>query len=120
MEARRIVTGHDDGGRAVFVSDERAARSRWPWSQGWTSTSLGCRRHLGVPRRRHQARRPPVLPAGRQQPVRLLTIPPDGGARLPQDLDIEAALAELEQNLPGLAEYVESENPGMQTTAIID
>ena len=43
-----------------------------------------------------------------------------GALGCPRIFDIEAALAELEQNLPGLAEYVESENPGMQTTAIID
>ena len=48
------------------------------------------------------------------------TIPPDGGAGAPADLDIEAALAEFEQKLPGMAEHLEPGEPGMHTTATVD
>ena len=48
------------------------------------------------------------------------TIPPDGGAGAPADLDLEAALAEFDQKLPGMAEHLEMEEPGMHTTATID
>ncbi len=48
------------------------------------------------------------------------TIPPNGGAGAPADLDFESALGELEEKLPGLAEHLEPEHPGMHTTATID
>ena len=50
----------------------------------------------------------------------LFTIPPDDGHGVPADLDIGSALVELEDKLPGLASYVEPDNPGMHTTATID
>ena len=42
------------------------------------------------------------------------------GAGAPADLDIEAALAEFEEKLPGLAEHLETAEPGMHTTATVD
>ncbi len=36
------------------------------------------------------------------------------------DLDIEAALTEMERDLPGLAAHMEPDNPGMHTTASVD
>ncbi len=50
----------------------------------------------------------------------LFSIPPDGGAGAPADLDFEAAMAEFEEKLPGLAGHMEPEAPGMHTTATID
>ena len=37
-----------------------------------------------------------------------------------EDLDIEAALAEFAQKLPGLGERLEPDHPGVHTTATID
>ena len=48
------------------------------------------------------------------------TIPPDGGTGAPEGLDIGAALAEFEERLPGMADYLERDNPGMHTTATVD
>jgi mannose-6-phosphate isomerase-like protein (cupin superfamily) len=48
------------------------------------------------------------------------TVPPDGGAGIPADLDVGAALAEFEERLPGLAQYLEPAEPGMHTTATVD
>jgi mannose-6-phosphate isomerase-like protein (cupin superfamily) len=50
----------------------------------------------------------------------LFTIPPSDGRGLPPDLDLQAALAELEQVLPGLAQHMEPDAPGMHTTATVD
>jgi mannose-6-phosphate isomerase-like protein (cupin superfamily) len=50
----------------------------------------------------------------------VFTIPPDGGAGAPPDLDFEAAMAEFEEKLPGLAGHMEPADPGMHTTATID
>jgi mannose-6-phosphate isomerase-like protein (cupin superfamily) len=48
------------------------------------------------------------------------TIPPDRDAGLPADLDLGAAFSELEEKVPGMADYVELDNPGMHTTDTID
>ena len=45
---------------------------------------------------------------------------PPAGQDLPPDLDVMAALTELEELLPGLSSYMEPEDPGMHTTATID
>ena len=39
---------------------------------------------------------------------------------MPPDLDMQLAMAELEQKLPGVAEHLEVDNPGMHTTNTID
>ena len=49
----------------------------------------------------------------------VFTVAPDS-AVFTEDLDIEAALVEIEQKLPGMAAHMEPENPGMHTTATID
>lgn len=49
----------------------------------------------------------------------LFTVPPDGIA-FPEDFDIEAALVEVEEKLPGMAAHMEPDNPGMHTTATVD
>jgi len=47
------------------------------------------------------------------------TVPP-GGRRSTERIEPAAALAELEEELPGLAETLEPENPGMHTTDTVD
>jgi mannose-6-phosphate isomerase-like protein (cupin superfamily) len=42
------------------------------------------------------------------------------GARVAEGIDINAAIAELSEKLPGLAEHMEQDNPGMHTTDTID
>ncbi len=79
MGIRRVVTGHDSSGQAVFVSDEPVGGFR----------------------------------------VGLFTVAPDS-VTLPEDLDIGAALAEMEARLPGLAAHMEPDHPGMHTTATVD
>jgi len=121
MDARRVVTGHDANGKAVFVSDELVAPvtlALLPGSefhQLWGSDSTVTFPDDGS---RPAAERyfPPI--GGTR--FGFFTIPPDGGAGAPADLDIGAALAEFEQKLPGMAEYIEPDDPGMHTTATVD
>jgi len=49
----------------------------------------------------------------------LFTVAPDTVTAI-EDLDIEAALGEMEERLPGLAAPLESDHPGMHTTATVD
>jgi mannose-6-phosphate isomerase-like protein (cupin superfamily) len=121
MDVRRVVTGHDADGKAVFVSDEQV-------SPVVPALLPGNRFHLlwggdEAPRfpdsgaePEHRLYFPPV--GGFR--FGLFTIPPDGGAGAPPDLDIEAALAEFEEKLPGLAGHMELDDPGMHTTATVD
>ena len=50
---------------------------------------------------------------------KMFSLPP-AGQDLPPDLDIGAALTELETLLPGLASHMEPDDPGMHTTSTID
>lgn len=121
MDVRRVVTGHDDQGRAVFVSDEKVtpvAPELLPGSEFhrlWGGDKAPRFPDDGsMPA--HTTYFPPV--GGFR--FGMFTIPPDDGRGVPEDLDIEAALAELEQQLPGLPGHMEPDDPGMHTTATVD
>jgi len=121
MDIRRVVTGHDDAGKAIFVSDEQVAPvtlALLPGSefhQMWGADSA-CSFPDDGSRPDGAAYFPPL--GGFR--FGFFTIPPDGGAGAPADLDFEAALAEFDQKLPGLASHLEPEEPGMHTTASVD
>ena len=121
MDVRRVVTGHDAAGKAVFVSDERVApvtTTLLPGSefhQLWGADE--------APRFPDAGDRP--APTTYFPPVGgfrfgHFTLPPEGSAVLPEDLDVAAGLAELEERLPGMASHMEPDAPGMHTTATID
>ena len=121
MDVRRVVTGHDGAGKAVFVSDEQVA----PVTPTLLPGSAFHRLWGGDETPRfpddgampaHAAYFPPV--GGFR--FGLFTLPAAGGAGLPPDTDIQAALTELEDLLPGLAQHMEPDDPGMHTTATID
>jgi mannose-6-phosphate isomerase-like protein (cupin superfamily) len=121
MDVRRVVTGHDPEGRAVFVADDQVAPLTLALLPGtefhqlWGSDSTLRFPDGGV---RPDARS--YFPRVDGFRVGFFTIPPDGGAGAPADLDIEAALAELEEKVPGMAEHLEQDHPGMHTTATVD
>jgi mannose-6-phosphate isomerase-like protein (cupin superfamily) len=48
------------------------------------------------------------------------TVPPASTAASMAEVDIEAALTDLEAALPGLSGYMEPDAPGMHTTATVD
>lgn len=121
MDVRRVVTGHDGRGKAVFVSDERVAPtvpSLLPhnaFHQLWGADS--------TPHFPDDGARPATgsyfPPAGGFR-FGLFTIPPDSAPGLPDGIDVAAGLAELEELLPGLSGHMEPDAPGMHTTATVD
>jgi len=121
VDVRRVVTGHDADGNAVFVSDERVAPVTLALLPGsefhrlWGSDSV-----LTFPDEGSRPNAPRYFPPVGGFRFGFFTIPADGGAGAPPDLDINAALAEFDQKLPGMAEYLEPGEPGMHTTATID
>ena len=120
MDVRRVVTGHDADGKAVFVSDERVAPVT-------TALSPGSEFHQlwggdEAPRFPDDGSLPPYRtyfpPVGGFR-FGMFTIPPAGGEP-PQLDDVQAALAEIDQKLPGMMSYMEPADPGMHTTDTID
>jgi hypothetical protein len=120
MEVRRVVTGQTLAGKSVFVSDERVApvtAALLPGSEFhhiWGGDATV------------------ALPSAGVEPPNALYFPPAGGFRfifftvapntaaVEADLDMVAAVVELGQKLPGLAEAMEMDSPGMHTTDTVD
>lgn len=120
MDVRRVVTGHRDG-KAVFVSDEIVAPVTLALMPGSEFHRIwGSDVRASFPDDGSQPDAPRYFPPGDGFRFGFFTIGPDGGAGIPADLDVGAALAEFETKLPGLAEYAEPAEPGMHTTATID
>ena len=124
MNVRRVVTGHDGDGNAVFVSDLHV--------KPITASLLpGAEFH-----RLWGGDTAPTFPDSGAMPPYATYFPPVGGFRfwffsLPPrrrgtkedtvatSLD-PAALSEFEAKLPGLAQYLEPDATGMHTTPTID
>jgi mannose-6-phosphate isomerase-like protein (cupin superfamily) len=121
MDARRVVTGHNAEGKAVFVSDELVAPVTLAMLPGnafhrlWGSDAV-----RSFPDDGSQPSAETYFPPVGGFRFGFFTIPPDGGAGAPADLDIAAAFAEFDEKLPGMAEHLEMDDPGMHTTASID
>ncbi|MGH3302730.1 MAG: cupin domain-containing protein [Streptosporangiaceae bacterium] len=120
MSIRRVVTGHDTAGKAVFASDE-------PVDPVTVALIPGAEFHL-----LWGADHAPTFPDEGGPTAQPSYYPPVGGYRfgfftvlpaqsaIPADLDLEAALAEMEAKLPGLLSHLEPDNPGMHATDTID
>ena len=122
MKGRRVVTGHDERGKSVFVSDEQVE----PIGVTLLPGVEFCRVWGGD--------EPPQFPNDGAMPAAGTYFPPLGGFRmgffsLPpggtgvppgNDFDFAAALNELDIKLPGLSQYMEPDAPGMHTTPTID
>jgi mannose-6-phosphate isomerase-like protein (cupin superfamily) len=121
MDARRVVTGHDGDGKAVFVSDEQvepvtlALLPGSEFHQIWGSDAT-----VSFPDDGSRPSAPEYFPPVGGFRFGFFTIPPDEGRGAPADLDMAAALAEFEEKLPGMARHLEPDDPGMHTTASVD
>jgi len=121
METRRVVTGHDEAGKAVFVSDEVVEPVTTALLAGMEFHLLwGTNETAEFPDDGARPATPRYFPPLHGTRFAFFTVPPDGSSPLTPDLDIIAAITELNEKLPGLADYVEPDNPGMHTTASID
>ena len=120
MGIRRLVTGHDENGNAVFASDEQVQPIMLALAPGAEFYRIW---GADVPPRfpddgASQARHAYFPPVGGFR-FGLFTVAPDSVAML-DDLNMEAAMSEFEEKLPGAAEHFEPDNPGMHRTATID
>ena len=120
MRVRRVVTGHDTNGKAVFASDEHvdsltvALVPGAEWHRLWGADQVPTFPDEGGP-----TAQPSYFPPVGGYRFGFYTVPP-GTASAPAGLDLQAGLAEIEEKLPGLLAYLEPDNPGMHTTDTID
>ena len=124
MDVRRVVTGHDSNGKAVFVTDEKVAPFQPKLLPGsefhrlWGGDEAPRFPDAGSP----PSQKLYFPPVGGYR-CGLFTIPPQrgaGGAELPEGVDIQQALGELDELLPGMTQYMEPDAPGMHTTDTVD
>lgn len=120
MKIRRVATGHDAHGKAVFVSDTEIEGESFALLPGAAFHRLW------------GADRVPEFPDSGSPPNYTDYFPPLGGFRFmtftvapatqtqltPENR--QALHAEFKAKLPGLAEHMERTNPGMHTTNTID
>jgi mannose-6-phosphate isomerase-like protein (cupin superfamily) len=118
---RRVVTGHDADGKAVFASDslvEPVVPDMLPgaaFHQLWGGDET------------------PSFPGPGERPQAMTYFPPVSGFRFGfftlapanapspgPDVDLAAAVASFDAALPGLRAYGEHDDPGMHTTPTID
>lgn len=123
MKVRRIVTGHDSSGRAIFASDETAPRSvQFEHVPGLGAALLwqtAMAPSVGGTSVDPTPRVASWLPEGGGTSAMVLVFPPDSIAQNP-NFDPRAAGAEYAEKLPGLAEKFEADAPGMHRTDTLD
>jgi len=120
MRVRRVVTGHDRNGKAVFASDEQVDSLTLALIPGAEYHRLwGADEAPTFPDDGRPTAQPSFFPPVGAYRFALFTVPP-APVSAPADLDLQAALAEMEEKLPGMLAYVEPDNPGMHTTDTID
>lgn len=123
MHIRRVVTGVNDAGKSVVVSDgaspgEKALR----YSPGFVASPLW--RLDGTPARPDRSADPlaqqgSLLAQPGGAVFLVVTFPPDSVMTAP-DFDPVAAGGEFAEAVPGIAETFEIDHPGMHTTPTLD
>jgi mannose-6-phosphate isomerase-like protein (cupin superfamily) len=120
MGVRRVVTGHDRNGKAVFASDQEVDPVTPALFPGYVFHRLwGADEAPTFPDDGGPTAQPSYFPPVGGYRFDMTTVPP-GTVSVPVGLDLQAALAEAEEKLPGLLACLEPDDPGMHTTDTID
>lgn len=120
MKVRRVVTGHDADGKAVVASDSEVDGFRPAITPGSEFHILwGADQAPQFPDDGSMTPYPMYFPPVGGFRFGIFAVPPGHRQGTPPD-DLEAAAAEFEAQLPGLAAYMEPDAPGMHTTDTID
>jgi mannose-6-phosphate isomerase-like protein (cupin superfamily) len=119
MKVRRVVTGHREG-KAAFVSDEEVEATTAALLRGGEIHRLwGADRAPTFPDAGSPTDQPMYFPPVEGYRFVFFTLAPEM-AQTPPDLDVPAALREMDKKLPGLLTYFEPDGSGMHTTDTID
>ena len=123
---QRIVTGHNESGKSVFVSDgepPRVASIRGIRGQKmveiWVTDDIPT---IPVSKGDPTVAMSSLVPRPEGTRFRICRFPPDRvfARAIEEGFDLTAALLEYSTKTPGLAEVMEVEHPGMHTTDTID
>ncbi|KAA8877309.1 cupin domain-containing protein [Nocardia colli] len=122
MEVRRVVTGHDQNGRAVVVSDSEIDGFRPSLMPGFELHRLwGGDYAPHFPDDGAQSKIESHFPPVGGFRFGIFSIAPSDRREAPPGADqLASGLAELEAGMPGLFEHMEPDAPGMHRTATID
>ncbi len=120
MSRRLVVTGANEAGKAVFVSDGAAEATTVGLMPGLEFHNVwGADAPVPLPT---DGTRPEVTayfpPVGGFR-FGLVTIPPEASTG-PLEGEVARAVAEVEERLPGMLAHMEPDQPGMHTTDTID
>jgi hypothetical protein len=119
MTVRLLVTGVDEDGKSVFTSDNEVPAATVALVPGAEFHRLwGADDSPKLPLDGSPTSQPAFFPPPGGYRFLYFNVPP--AASVPEDTDIAAALAEFEEKLPGMAEHMEPDDPGMHTTRTID
>lgn len=120
MPMRRVAIGQATDGRTVVLGDEEVSPitvALFPGAEflrvwgGDGTPQLPATTDLAQPE--------DWFPRAGGFRFAIVTLPPNT-VTMPENLDIGAALVEFSEKLPGLAEVMEPDNPGMHTTDTVD
>jgi quercetin dioxygenase-like cupin family protein len=121
VNARRVVTGHDARGNAVFVQDDRVDPTTSPLLPGVEFLRVwGADTTQQFPNAGAMPSAPMYFPPVGGFRFGFFTLPPAGTGQSDEHIDAAAALKEFEEKLPGLLQYLEPDAPGMHTTPTVD
>jgi mannose-6-phosphate isomerase-like protein (cupin superfamily) len=116
MNVRCVITGHDSAGKSIVARDELFPPKGvlgYEFHRLWGSDE-----HPSLPSDGKSAVPRMYFPTPDGYRFGLFVMPPKSDAISPQQL--MAALPEMMEELPGLAEVLEPEHPGMHTTQTVD
>jgi quercetin dioxygenase-like cupin family protein len=120
MKVRRVVTGHTPEGKATVASDTEVEALTYAIAPGFENCWLwGADETPTFPDDGSPRPNPTYFPPVGGFRFGLFTIPPQSVKR-PENLDMEVALREFEEKLPGMLSRMEPDNPLMHTTDTID
>lgn len=120
MQPRVIVTGQTASGKSVIVSDSHptpvtvTALPGYEFWRVWGNDAVPQLPSDGSP-----TPQPRYFPPKHGFRFGYFTIPPDASAKL-DEMDMAAAVGEIAQKLPGMAETLDPNHPGMHTTDSVD
>jgi len=118
---RRVVTGHDARGSALFSNDEEVVPIELALVPGFQSFELWSTAvSPSIPDETGSPGTPSYFPAAGGTVFRVVTFPPDAESVYGTDFDLTAALEEAQATVPDLVARLEPDNPGMHTTDSVD
>lgn len=120
---RRVVTGHNRRGKSVFVGDGAPPRVvTVKGLKGFSITPVWATDHCmtALPGSDDPTPAMTTFVPGEGGTRFAITVFPPGGQGLDRGADMAAIAGEMGAKLPGLAQSMEPNNPGMHTTDTVD